>query len=80
MEHVFGSLKNHFGILKCDSYFSFQTQVDIILIYCILHNWIIIEGGDDFIHQKDEWARRRDVSKSEKGFSDDSQEWLEERD
>ncbi|PKU66523.1 hypothetical protein MA16_Dca006851 [Dendrobium catenatum] len=54
VERAFGSLKNHFTIIKCEPYFPLQTQVEIVIVCCILHNWIITEGGDEFIQSEDE--------------------------
>jgi hypothetical protein len=30
-------------------FFSFPTQVEIVIASCIIHNWVIEDGGDEFI-------------------------------
>jgi hypothetical protein len=30
-------------------HFSFPTQVEIAIASCIIHNWVIEDGGDEFI-------------------------------
>jgi hypothetical protein len=50
VEHAFGSLKRRFKILD-DSipFFPFPTQVEIVMASCIIHNWVIEDGDDEFI-------------------------------
>ncbi|PKU65323.1 hypothetical protein MA16_Dca018631 [Dendrobium catenatum] len=80
VERAFGSLKNHFTIIKCEPYFPLQTQVEIVIVCCILHNWIVTEGGDEFIQSEDEWARRSHFRSRDQAAVEDSREWLDKRD
>ncbi|KAI0510534.1 hypothetical protein KFK09_011138 [Dendrobium nobile] len=80
VERAFGSLKNRFTIMKCEPYFPLQTQVEIVIVCCILHNWIITEGGDEFIQSEDEWARMSHCRRRDQAVVDDSREWLDKRD
>ncbi|XP_028555037.1 protein ALP1-like [Dendrobium catenatum] len=80
VERTFGSLKNCFTIIKCEPYFPLQTQVEIVMSCCILHNWIITEGGDEFIQSKDEWVRRSQCRRRDQAAVDDLREWLDKRD
>jgi hypothetical protein len=32
----------------------FRTQVEIVIAYCIIHNWVIEDRGDEFIIPKNE--------------------------
>ncbi|KAG8093581.1 hypothetical protein GUJ93_ZPchr0012g19445 [Zizania palustris] len=50
VERAFGALKRRFKILDdATPFFPFPTQVDIVLACCIIHNWVIQDGGDEFI-------------------------------
>ncbi|XP_025813055.1 uncharacterized protein LOC112890368 [Panicum hallii] len=50
VERAFGSLKRRFKILDdATPFFPFSTQVEIVVACCIIHNWVIQDGGDDFI-------------------------------
>lgn len=52
VESAFGILKNRFKILTCHPFFPFETQVDIVLACCILHNYILqVDPDDRFIHE-----------------------------
>jgi hypothetical protein len=35
-------------------FFPFSTQVEIVVAYCIIHNWVLEDGGDEFIISEDE--------------------------
>jgi hypothetical protein len=50
VERAFGALKRRFKILDdATPFFPFSTQVEIVVACCIIHNWVIQDGGDDFI-------------------------------
>jgi hypothetical protein len=50
VERAFGSLKRRFKILDdAIPFFPFPTQVEVVIAACIIHNWVIEDGGDDFI-------------------------------
>ena len=56
IERAFGSLKRRFKILDdATSFFPFQTQVDIVVACCIVHNFVIADGTDEFIIQDSNW-------------------------
>ncbi|WVZ58505.1 hypothetical protein U9M48_008776 [Paspalum notatum var. saurae] len=56
VERAFGSLKRRFKILDdATPYFSFTTQVEIVVACCIIHNWIIQDGCDEFIIPEQNW-------------------------
>lgn len=49
VECAFGSLKRRFKVLDdAKPFFSFPTQVDIVQACCIIHNWMLSDGADDF--------------------------------
>jgi hypothetical protein len=55
VERAFGSLKRRFKILDdATLFFPFSTQVEIVVACCIIHNWVIQDGGDDFIIPENE--------------------------
>jgi hypothetical protein len=55
VERAFGSLKKRFKILDdATPFFPFSTQVQIMVACCIIHNWVVEEGGGEFIIHEDE--------------------------
>jgi hypothetical protein len=43
-------LKRTFKILHdAIPFFPFPTQIEIVVPSCIIHNWVIEDGGDEFI-------------------------------
>ncbi|XP_039781435.1 uncharacterized protein LOC120648854 [Panicum virgatum] len=49
VERAFGALKRRFKSLDdAITFFPFPTQVDIVVACCIIHNWVIQDGVDDF--------------------------------
>jgi hypothetical protein len=47
VERIIGVLKMCFPILKCASYYSIETQRDIVLAGCVLHNFIKFNDGSE---------------------------------
>jgi hypothetical protein len=48
-------LKRRFKILDdATSFLPFSTQVEIVVAYCIIHNWVLEDRGDEFIIGEDE--------------------------
>ncbi|KAI4971085.1 hypothetical protein ZWY2020_001999 [Hordeum vulgare] len=57
VERAFGSLKRRFKILDdATPFFLYPTQVDIVMACCIIHNWVINDGIDEYIIPEDEWV------------------------
>ena len=57
VERAFGSLKRRFKILDdATPFFPYPTQVDIVVACCIIHNWVINDGIDEYIIPEDEWV------------------------
>ena len=49
VEQAFGALKRRFKVLDDASpFFPYETQVDIVIACCIIHNWVIEDGSDEF--------------------------------
>jgi hypothetical protein len=35
-------------------FFTFPTHVDVVVAFCIIHNWVIEDVGDEFIIPEEE--------------------------
>ncbi|XP_051206926.1 protein ALP1-like [Lolium perenne] len=51
IERAFAALKNKFKVLDQKPFHTFDTQVKLILACCILHNWILGWGEDEFFEE-----------------------------
>ncbi|PPD69329.1 hypothetical protein GOBAR_DD33791 [Gossypium barbadense] len=51
VERVFGILKKRFRVLDAEPFWNFQTQVDIVLACCIIHNHIMGVDPSDLLNQ-----------------------------
>ncbi|KAK5826339.1 hypothetical protein PVK06_021257 [Gossypium arboreum] len=51
IERVFGILKKRFRVLDAEPFWNFQTQVDIVLACCIIHNHIMGVDPSDLLNQ-----------------------------
>jgi hypothetical protein len=50
VERAFGALKRRFKILDdATPFFPCPTQVDIVVACCIIHNWVMNDGIDQYI-------------------------------
>jgi hypothetical protein len=49
IERAFAALKNMFKILDQKPFHTFPTQVKLVLACCILHNWILGWGEDEYV-------------------------------
>jgi hypothetical protein len=49
INRAFGVLKIRFKILDQNPFHTFPTQVKLVLVYCILHNWILGWAMDDYV-------------------------------
>jgi hypothetical protein len=55
VERAFASLKRRFKILDdAIPFFTFPTHVDVVVAFCIIHNWVIEDVGDEFIIPEEE--------------------------
>ncbi|XP_020266423.1 protein ALP1-like [Asparagus officinalis] len=81
IERAFGSLKGRFKILASRPFFPFRTQVDLVLCCCILHNFVITNGGDELILSEEEWVNQNlsQVGRSVREQRDETREWLQKR-
>lgn len=68
VERAFGSLKRRWKILDdATPFFPYPSQVDIVVACCIIQNWIIEDGGDDFIISEEEWIANYNYATSRSG-------------
>ncbi|KAK1661910.1 hypothetical protein QYE76_050069 [Lolium multiflorum] len=51
IERAFAALKNRFKVLGQKPFHTFDTQVKLVLTCCILHNWILGWGEDEFFEE-----------------------------
>ncbi|KAM0828543.1 hypothetical protein ACQ4PT_067472 [Festuca glaucescens] len=57
IERAFGSLKRRFKILDdAKPFFPFPVQVDIVVACCVLHNYALSQGIDEFILPEVTWT------------------------
>nr|XP_051206930.1 uncharacterized protein LOC127322024 [Lolium perenne] len=57
VERAFGSLKRRFKILDdAKPFFPFPVQVDIVVACCVLHNYALSQGIDEFILPEVTWT------------------------
>ncbi|XP_051202388.1 protein ALP1-like [Lolium perenne] len=51
IERVFAALKNRFKVFDQKPFHTFDTQVKLVLASCIIHNWILGWGEDEFFEE-----------------------------
>jgi hypothetical protein len=68
VERAFSSLKRRFKVLDdAKPFFSFKTQVDIVVACCIIYNWIIEDGLDELIIPDASWVPNHNYASSSSG-------------
>jgi hypothetical protein len=66
VERAFASLKRRFKILNdATPFFSFLVQVDIVVACCVLHNFALSQGIDEFIAPDVIWTTQPTRSQSQ---------------
>ena len=64
VERAFGALKRRFKILDdATPFFPFATQVDIVCACCIIHNWVIQDGHDEFFTEESNYPSYNHATK-----------------
>lgn len=54
VERAFGVLKKRFRVLDAERFWDFQTQVDIVLVCCVLHNFFRgVDPNDQIMREVD---------------------------
>jgi hypothetical protein len=68
VERVFGSLKRRFKVLDdVKSFFPIETQVDTVVAYCIIYNWVIEDELDELIISDASWVPNQNYASSSSG-------------
>jgi hypothetical protein len=68
VERAFGSLKRRFKVLDdAKPLFPFETQVDIVVACCIIHNWVIEDSIDELIIPDASWVPNHNYASSSSG-------------
>ncbi|XP_030959167.1 protein ANTAGONIST OF LIKE HETEROCHROMATIN PROTEIN 1-like [Quercus lobata] len=87
IECCFGVLKKRFRVLDAEPFWSFPTQVDVVLACCIIHNHIIgVDPLDSIMNNglrgsplaNDSTSRR--VQQSQREVQEENREWVQIRD
>ena len=74
VEQAFGSLKRKFKILDdATPFFPFSTQVDIVVACCIMHNWVLQDGLDEFIIPETNYIPNHNYADSSSGQASEHQ-------
>jgi hypothetical protein len=83
IERCFGVLKKCFRVLDAEPFWSFPTQVDIVLACCIIHNHIIgVDPLDSIVNdvaldtQFENGSTSRRVQQSQREIQGENREWV----
>ena len=84
IERGFGVLKKHFRVLDAEPFWSFETQVKVVLTCCVVHNHIMgVEPNDhimeDAMNQVESSDPQRETQ-SRRESMEDSRLWNAKRD
>jgi hypothetical protein len=82
IERGFGVLKKRFRVLGAEPFWSFETQVEVVLVCCVLHNHIVGVDPDDPImgDTASEVGSQRIVHQTRREAQEESREWNDKRD
>uniref|UniRef100_A0A2N9HM00 DDE Tnp4 domain-containing protein n=1 Tax=Fagus sylvatica TaxID=28930 RepID=A0A2N9HM00_FAGSY len=82
IERGFGVLKKRFRVLGAEPFWSFETQVEVVLACCVLHNHIVGVDPDDPImgDTASEVGSQRIVHQTRREAQEESREWNDKRD
>ena len=79
MERAFGSLKGRFKIIASRPFFPFRIQVDIVMTCCILHNFILSHGYDEFVPSEDDWLAQTKEGRTQREIREENNDWVQFR-
>jgi hypothetical protein len=80
VERAFGALKNRFRILDNKPFHPYKTQVKLVLACCILHNWIIGYGLDEYFPSEETWEANNNPPDDHSVDVTDNAAWAIKRD
>ncbi|KAG5225383.1 nuclease HARBI [Salix suchowensis] len=82
IERGFGILKSRFRSIDGKSFWSYETQVDVVLACCIIHNHIMEVDHYDFLIEEicpDSEPIRRTIYFSQREEREENREWIAKR-
>ena len=82
IERGFGILKSRFRAIDGKSFWSYETQVDVVLACCIIHNHIMGVDPEDFLMEEicpDSEPSRRTMYLSQREEREENREWISKR-
>ena len=81
VERAFCSLKGRFKILTSRSFFPYRTQVETVMACCILHNFTLSHGEDDFIPTEGEWTTQNlaEGGRTRRQLREEANAWVQMR-
>ncbi|GAV62916.1 LOW QUALITY PROTEIN: DDE_4 domain-containing protein, partial [Cephalotus follicularis] len=81
IERGFGILKKHFCVLDAEPFWSFATQVDVVLACCVIPNHIMgVDPNDPVVQEVNNEIRSRSERQTHKEEREENREWLAKRD
>jgi hypothetical protein len=85
IERGFGVLKKRFRVLGAEPFWSFETQVEVVLACCVLHNHIMGVDPDDPImgdttSEVDSQRIVHQTHQTRREAQEESREWNDKRD
>lgn len=81
VERSFGLLKGRFKILANKPFFPFRTQVDLVIVCCVLHNYILGHGTDELHLEEEEWVAQNlsQVGRTRESILEEGNMWVQKR-
>jgi len=82
IERGFGILKSRFRSIDGKSFWSYETQVDVVLACCIIHNHIMGVDPNDFFMEEicsESEPIRRTINLSQREKREENREWITKR-
>lgn len=83
VERALGTLKNRFKVLTTRPYYPFRSHVRVVIACCILHNWILQNGGpDELVYSERRWFENypRSPGRVQRDLREEQREVLRDRD
>ena len=84
IERGFGVLKKHFQVLDAEPFWSFETQVKVVLACCVIHNHIMGIDPTEYIMEavmnQVESSGSQQETQSHRDSIEDSRVWNAKRD
>ena len=84
IEREFGILKKRFQVLDAEPFWSFETQVKVVLAFCVIHNHIMEVDLSDYIMEvamtQVESSGLQQETQSHRESIEDSRVWNAKRD